>query len=59
MLLLISYISKLLGIRKTLIAKLLAEYLYKALILISTNELSIIVKAVEEQLPRIFKRASR
>jgi len=58
-LLLIGYISGLLGIGKTLIAELLAEYLYRALILVSASELSTIVEAIEERLPRIFKYASR
>jgi hypothetical protein len=59
MLLLIGYISRLLGIRKTLIAELLAEYFYRVLILVSASEFSIIVEAIKERLPRIFKYASR
>jgi hypothetical protein len=58
MLLLIGYISGLLGIGKTLIAELLAEYLYRALIPVSTSELSIIAEAIKERLPHIFKYAS-
>ena len=48
MLLLIGCISGLLGIGKTLIAELLAEYLYKVLMLVSTSELGIIVEAIKE-----------
>ena len=48
MLLLISYISGLLGIGKTLIAELLAKHLYRALILVSTSKLNIIVEAIKE-----------
>ena len=59
MLLLTGYISGPPGVGKTLTAELLAEHLHRALIPVSTSELSTIVEAVEERLPHIFKRASR
>ncbi|KAH8772429.1 hypothetical protein F5882DRAFT_505893 [Hyaloscypha sp. PMI_1271] len=47
------------GVGKTLMAELLAEHLHRALIPVSAGELGTTAEAVEERLPRIFKRASR
>ena len=47
------------GIGKTLTAELLAEHLKRALMPVSAGELGTTAEAVEERLPRIFKRASR
>lgn len=44
---------------KTLTAELIAELLQKALMQVSAGELDTMAEAVEERLPRIFKRASR
>lgn len=46
------------GVGKTSTAELLAEYLQRALILVSA-ELGITAQVVEERLPRVFKRATR
>jgi len=59
MLLLTGYISGLLGMGKTLTAKLLAKHLHRALIPVSASELGITAQAIKERLPRIFKHASR
>lgn len=40
-------------------AELIAELLQKALMPISAGELGTMAEAIEERLPRIFKRASR
>jgi len=47
------------GVGKTLTAELLAEHLHRALMPVSAGELGTTAEAVEERLPRIFKRASR
>jgi AAA+ superfamily predicted ATPase len=47
------------GVGKTLTAELLAEHLQRALMPVSAGELGTAAEAVEERLPRIFKRASR
>lgn len=44
---------------KTLTAELLAEHLQRPIMPISAGELGTTAEAVEEQLPRIFQRASR
>jgi AAA+ superfamily predicted ATPase len=47
------------GVGKTLTAELIAELLQRPLMLVSAGELGTTPEAVEERLPRIFKRASR
>ncbi|KAH8586089.1 P-loop containing nucleoside triphosphate hydrolase protein, partial [Bisporella sp. PMI_857] len=47
------------GVGKTLTAELLAEHFRRALMPVSAGELGTTAEAVEERLPRIFKRASR
>ncbi|KAN0106673.1 hypothetical protein V8E51_009549 [Hyaloscypha variabilis] len=47
------------GVGKTLTAELLAEHLQKPLMQVSTSELGTTVEAVEQRLPRIFKRTAQ
>jgi SpoVK/Ycf46/Vps4 family AAA+-type ATPase len=47
------------GVGKTLTAELLAEHLRRVLMPVSAGELGTTAEAVEQRLPRIFKRASR
>jgi hypothetical protein len=56
--LLTRYISGPLGVRKTLTAELLAEYLQRPLMPVSASELGTTAETVEKRLPCIFKRAA-
>jgi AAA+ superfamily predicted ATPase len=53
------YISGPPRVGKTLTGELLAEHLQKALMPVSAGELGTTAEAVEQRLPRIFKRPSR
>jgi AAA+ superfamily predicted ATPase len=57
--LLTRYISGPPGVGKTLTAELIAEHLRRALMPVSAGELGTTAEAVEQRLPRIFKRAAR
>jgi SpoVK/Ycf46/Vps4 family AAA+-type ATPase len=57
--LLTHYISGPPGVGKTLTAELIAEHLQRPLMPVSAGDLGTTAEAVEQRLPRIFKRASR
>jgi hypothetical protein len=57
--LLTCYLSGPPGVGKTLTAELMAEHLQRPLMQVSAGELGTTAEAVEQRLPRIFKRAAR